>query len=125
MAMTARAPACTAPCTAPEPTPPQPMTATTSPGFTRPPRPARPVARFPSAARGGGAESGGQTARDQGRRAQVVPGIDLEQRRLVHDDVLGEGAELRVAIEVLVTIVVTPGTVGDHGTSQRRGARSE
>ena len=36
IAITARAPACSAPCTAAEPSPPTPITATTSPGLTPP-----------------------------------------------------------------------------------------
>ena len=67
----------------------------------------------------GGTEARRDAAADQRGRLHVVPRVDLHQRVLVHDHLVGEGAELRHAVQVLAGQVVAVGAVADHAAGQR------
>ena len=105
-AMMCRAPAMRAPWMAPEPTPPQPITTTVSPGFTlaRSTAEPKPVAmpQLMSAA-----------------AFMLSHGSMRTSEFSWHDHLVGEGAELRHAVQVLAAQVVAVGAVADHAARQR------
>ena len=66
------------------------------------------------------APTGGHPTGHQGHHAQRKVGIHLDQRRLVDDAVLGEGAQLGHDVEVLALEVVAHRSVGDLSGRERR-----
>ena len=104
------APASLAPCTAFMPMPPTPTTTTVSPGA----RPARSTAEPQPVATP-------HDTRHDGVQREVV--VDLDDRGLVHDGVLAEGAQLGEQCQLLATAVVADGAVGDLTLGEGAGAR--
>ena len=108
-AMTARAPAARAPCTALIPTPPVPMMTTVSPGCVPTPTVADPHPVV--------------TPQDTSEAASN----GIESSILITDSsastaVFGEGAELRHRGQILVADVPARGAVGDHPLVEHHGA---
>ena len=66
----------------------------------------------------GGAEASGDAAADQGGSPERRVGVDLHQRGLVDHHVVGEGAELRHAVELGVAQVMAPRHVAHHRAGQ-------
>ena len=63
-------------------------------------------------------EAGGDAATDEGGRLHVGVGLDAHHRVLVADHLVGEGPQLRHAVEVLAAQVVAVGAVTDHAAGQ-------
>ncbi len=65
------------------------------------------------------AETRGDPAADERGRLHVVPRVDAHERVLVHHHLVGEGPQLRHAVQVLAGQVVAVGPVADHAAGQR------